>query len=121
MIKESFLCRVFNLAMLTLAVFCAIVGINVGNKVGYLGMCLVAWISFFSLTLIRDYSGGLFIYMTAQVFMLAFTAVICADGDIGELGRAIMLGIIPIFAGFAMVEFLRKIRTRNVPGLFRMH
>lgn len=99
--------------------FCALVSCLGDTQAGLYGMCAIAWISFFAFALGKDYSGGLYVGQTAQIFLAALTVVVCMPGPRGELGRAILLGILPVYAAFAMLEFFRRLKSRDPLGILK--
>lgn len=106
--------RLCDSLLLILVAAAAILGASIHTEYGYLSMCALAWLSFFALAVVRDYSGGQYVYWVSQIFMAAFTVVCCQDGHLGDLGRAILLGIIPVFSAYAMWEFYKKLKHGNV-------
>lgn len=106
--------RLCNILLLILMAAAAIFGTSIHTEYGYLSICALAWLSFFALAIVRDYSGGQYIYWMSQICMAAFTVVCCRDGQLGDFGRAILLGIIPVFSAYAMWEFYKKLRHGNV-------
>lgn len=112
--KSISLGKLLNYILFALVAAATILGASLHTEFGYLSMCAVAWFSFFALAVVRDYSCGQYVYWTSQIFMVALTVVCCQGGKLGELGRAILLGIIPVFSAYAMWEFYKKLKYGNV-------
>lgn len=105
--------------MILVSLITLAIGLSWHTELGFLGLCALAWVSFFAAALGRDWCGGAFISLTGQLFLLTATVIICATGEQGELGRALLLGIIPVYGACVMWTFLKRVKSGNALKLIQ--